>query len=80
MKVGHLSVQQDGDPEKGKGEHRDWSKEQHGPCRDEGSMEGGFDGCVRRGTNPLWEGSKRRGDTPHPPSFGGVERGVWEGT
>ena len=46
----------------------------------QGRWKGDLYEFVGRGAKPLWEGSKRRGDTPHPPSFGGVERGVWEGT
>ena len=41
----------------------------------QGRWEGLLYGAIGGGAKPLWEGSKRRGDTPHPPSFRGVEQG-----
>ena len=41
----------------------------------QGRWEGDLYGPIGGGARPLWEGSQRRGDTPHPPSFRGVERG-----
>ena len=41
----------------------------------QGRWEGDLYGSWEGGAKPLWEGSIRRGDTPHPPSFLGVERG-----
>ena len=42
VKVGHLGVEQDGNPKEREGEHLDGSDLQHDPCRDDGSMGGGL--------------------------------------
>ena len=69
MKVGHLSVKQDGNPKEREREHRDWFDQQHDPCRGAGSMGGGLIWFLGGGAKPLWEGSQRRGDTTPSPLF-----------
>ena len=76
VKVGHLGVEQDGNPKEREGEYRDWFDQQHDPCRGAGSMGGGLIWILEGGRKaPLGRVSKEGGILPHPPSFRGVERG-----
>ena len=74
--MGHLGVEQDGNPKERKGEHRDWFDQQHDPCRGTGSMGGGLIWILEGGRKAsLGRVSKEGGYPPSPLFFEGSNGG-----